>query len=269
MFNLVIILLSTINSEPIDSNNYKIAKYIIENIKSLEECTLTDLAKKCYVSNSSISRFCRDIGLKDFNDLKNQVIKFSMQDKFVSEKFNFKEFNTQSLSQSYILSIIDNLKHMTVSSSLDNEITSLVNDISTYKNVAAFGYMQSENVALNLQYDLQTSRKAIFTCIKFIDQVDYIEQADENTLIIIFSESGSYFDRVFQRKKPFKNLNKKPKICMITSNYTIEQPYIDMYIRYHSRNDYASHPYPLMIIADLICIQYAKLINLDSSTQQE
>ena len=29
MFNLVIILLSTINSEPKDSNNYKIAKHII------------------------------------------------------------------------------------------------------------------------------------------------------------------------------------------------------------------------------------------------
>ena len=32
MFNLMIILLSTINSEPKDSNNYKIAKFIIENI---------------------------------------------------------------------------------------------------------------------------------------------------------------------------------------------------------------------------------------------
>ena len=30
MFNLVIILLSTINSEPKDSNNYKIAKFTLE-----------------------------------------------------------------------------------------------------------------------------------------------------------------------------------------------------------------------------------------------
>ena len=37
MFNVMIILLSTINSEPKDSNNYKIAKFIIENIHNLEE----------------------------------------------------------------------------------------------------------------------------------------------------------------------------------------------------------------------------------------
>lgn len=267
MFNLIIILLSTINSEPKDSNNYKIAKYLIENIKSLDDCTLTDLARKCYVSNSSISRFCRDIGLKDFNDLKKQVAIFPMQYKQLAEKFNFKEYDENSLSHSYILSIIDNLKHMIASSTLDNDIISLVNDIKNYKNVAAFGYMQSENVALNLQYDLQTSCKAIFTCIKFVDQANYIESANSDTLIIIFSESGSYFDRVFPRKKPFKNLHTKPKICMITSNYAIQYPYIDMYIRYSSRNDYASHPYPLMVIADLICIQYAKLVEKENYEQ--
>ena len=43
----------------------KIAKYMIENMRDLEEYSLTDLAQACYVSNSSISRFCRDIGLKD------------------------------------------------------------------------------------------------------------------------------------------------------------------------------------------------------------
>ena len=75
MFNLMIILLAVINSEINDSNNYKIAKYIIENIDQLEDCSITELAKKCYVSNSSISRFCRDIGLRDYNELKNQVAK--------------------------------------------------------------------------------------------------------------------------------------------------------------------------------------------------
>ena len=55
--NLMIILLSTLNGEPKDSNNYRIAKYIIEHIHEMENCTLSQLAEKCYVSNSSISRF--------------------------------------------------------------------------------------------------------------------------------------------------------------------------------------------------------------------
>ena len=37
MFNLIIILLSTLNDEPKGSNNYKIAKYMIENMREILE----------------------------------------------------------------------------------------------------------------------------------------------------------------------------------------------------------------------------------------
>lgn len=46
MFNLVIILLSTLNGEPKGSNNYKIAKFMIENIRDLEDYTLTELLNR-------------------------------------------------------------------------------------------------------------------------------------------------------------------------------------------------------------------------------
>lgn len=258
MFNLIIILISTINSEPKDSNNYKIAKYIMENLSSLEDCTLTELAKQCYVSNSSISRFCKDIGLEDFNTLRNQIIHFTYLSKETrKQKFQFEDLDSQSLAHSYLLSVTQNLQRMNYKA-LDRDIQNLVEDIKKYDKIATFGYLQSENVALNLQYDLQTNGKIIFTRIKFKDQVEYIHHCDENTLLIIFSESGTYFNRVFKRMKPFTNLKKKPKIYMITSSSTHIDPFIDYYIRYNSKNDYASHPYPLMIIADLVCIQYAR-----------
>ena len=257
MFNLVIILLSTINTEPKDSNNYKIAKYIIENLHTLEDCTITELSRNCYVSSSSISRFCRDIGLSDFNELRIQVARIPLALQQASHKFSYKEFD-DSFCSSYVKSVTDNLFNAFDSREIEDKIQLLVNDLYTYKKVAAFGYMQSENVALNLQYDLQTSGKPIFTRLKFVDQVEYIKAAKEDTLIIIFSDSGSYFDYVFNRTTPFKNTAKKPKIYMVTSNKNLNIPYIDHLISYNSRKDYASHPYPLMLIADMICFQYAK-----------
>ena len=183
MFNLIIILLSTLNDEPKGSNNYKIAKYMIENMRDLEEYSLTDLAQACYVSNSSISRFCRDIGLKDFNALKNQIAKFSVESARLKRKFDYEKYESSSMFQSYVKNVISN----------------------SYQKIAAFGYMQSESVACNLQFDLQTSGKLIFSCFNIKDQADYITDADENNLIIIFSESGTYFDRIFPRAKPFKS----------------------------------------------------------------
>ena len=143
---------------------------------------------------------------------------------------------------------------------IEKQINTLVQEISSYQKIAAFGYMQSESVACNLQFDLQTSGKLIFSCFNIKDQADYITDADENNLIIIFSESGTYFDRIFPRAKPFKSNKKKPKICMITSDQSIEYPFIDFYIRYNSKGGYASHPYPLQLISDLICIKYSETL---------
>ena len=265
MFNLLIILLSTINSEPIDSNNYKIARYIMENIDTMEKCTISELAKQCYVSNSSVSRFCRDIGLEDFTALKQQITIYAIQHKSAPNKFKFQGFDDQSLCRSYLLSVIDNLNHM-YSKDVENQIKKVAKDISKYNKIAAFGYMQSESVALNLQFDLQRTDKVIFTCIKIVEQIDYINNADKDTLIIIFSESGAYFRRLFDRKKPFKNTQNKPKIYLITSNQDVSIPYVDEYIRYNCRHDYASHPYPLLMIEAMISISYTQLLYSQKNT---
>ena len=246
MFNLIIILLSTLNDEPKGSNNYKIAKYMIENMRDLEEYSLTDLAQACYVSNSSISRFCRDIGLKDFNALKNQIAKFSVESARLKRKFDYEKYESSSMFQSYVKNVISNLNYF-LENDIEKQINILVQEISSYQKIAAFGYMQSESVACNLQFDLQTSGKLIFSCFNIKDQADYITDADENNLI-------------FPRAKPFKSNKKKPKICMITSDQSIEYPFIDFYIRYNSKGGYASHPYPLQLISDLICIKYSETL---------
>ena len=88
----------------------------------------------------------------------------------------------------------------------------------------------------------------------------FLANNHEKTLIILFSDSGTYFDRIFPRAKPFKQQSKKPKICLITSNKELDYPFIDQYIRYDSRGDYATHPYSLTAIADTICIEYAKML---------
>ena len=256
MFNLIIILLATLNSEPKDSNNYRIAKYIIDHLQTLEDCTLSDLAKHCFVANSSISRFCREIGFKDFNELKIQLIRFQMESKQATNKFHYQTMLGRSLVDSYLTSVIENLTYM-VTPDMESRINQLAEDIERYEKVAAFGYMHSENAALSLQYDLQTSRKIIYTSLRFADQVDYLRHASERDLIIIFSDMATYFKRVFARVKPFKDTLHKPKIYMVTGNEHSALEYVDTYIRYHSRHDYASHPYPLMVIASLISLAYA------------
>ena len=136
MFNLIIILLSTLNDEPKGSNNYKIAKYMIENMRDLEEYSLTDLAQACYVSNSSISRFCRDIGLKDFNALKNQIAKFSVESARLKRKFDYEKYESSSMFQSYVKNVISNLNYF-LENDIEKQINTLVQEISSYQKILA------------------------------------------------------------------------------------------------------------------------------------
>ena len=188
MFNLIIILLSTLNDEPKGSNNYKIAKYMIENMRDLEEYSLTDLAQACYVSNSSISRFCRDIGLKDFNALKNQIAKFSVESARLKRKFDYEKYESSSMFQSYVKNVISNLNYF-LENDIEKQINTLVQEISSYQKIAAFGYMQSESVACNLQFDLQISKirqTILLTLMKIILLLFF--QNQEPILIVFFQE---------------------------------------------------------------------------------
>ena len=94
--------------------------------------------------------------------------------------------------------LISKFKLTFLENDIEKQINTLVQEISSYQKISRFWYMQSESVACNLQFDLQTSGKLIFSCFNIKDQADYITDADENNLIIIFSESGTYFDRIFQ-----------------------------------------------------------------------
>lgn len=56
--------------------------------------------------------------------------------------------------QSYVKNVISNLNYF-LENDIEKQINTLVQEISSYQKIAAFGYMQSESVACNLQFSLQ------------------------------------------------------------------------------------------------------------------
>lgn len=70
---LKIVFLSELVSSNDGSTNCQIATYILSHIDEVKKCTISELAKRCNVANSSISRFCKEIGLNDFTELKELI----------------------------------------------------------------------------------------------------------------------------------------------------------------------------------------------------
>ena len=252
-WKLPIIMMSEIVSSRADSTNGHIASYILRHMDELKNDSIRDVAAKANVSPSSISRFCRDIGLQDFGELKNLATSYQPpyqpQTNAIEPKVVLGE---------YVNAVTDSLRM--VRESVDMRIIDrLCKDINIFPRVAAFGMMKSEGVAMGLQADLALMGKYLYTKLPFSEQLDYLECADEKDLIIIFSYKGVYYDYGFSRQSR-KSKAHRPKVYFITSDPSSkERRDYDEVIWFNSRQNLSSHPYQLQLIAGLIAERYSQL----------
>ena len=259
---LPIIILSELASSKSDSINGYIAAYILGHLKEIKNDTIRELAAKMNVSASSISRFCRDIGLSDYNELKM----LAMDTKMNFEVYSFSDTAPQR-KDDYITAVEESLEQVRASIDM-KKLRKLCVDITRYERIAVFGLLKAEGVAMNLQTDLTLLGKHAVTKLPFSEQIDYLENADERCLVIIFSYTGIYFD--YGLPKSFrKPRGQRPKVYFITSDPAAKDSgYFDEVIWFESRQDQVSHPFQLQLIGSLIAQRYAHLLREGQSAAQ-
>jgi len=247
---LKIVFLSELVSSNDGSINCGIASYILSHIDEVKQSNIGELAKKCHVANSSISRFCKEVGLNDFVELKELINTTSFNFDLYSNHHNI---NTRSLD--FVTRVKESLN--LVCESLDYEaLKHLVKDIDRYEKIAIFGLLKAETVAMNLQSDLLMLGKVALTKVQFKQQLEYLKNATDKDLIIIFSYTGIYFEHIFPRRIPKQQA--KPKVYFVTSDYnSMSNKYFDEVISFKSLQDYASHPFQLQLVGSLIAQNYA------------
>ena len=76
METLIYNLLAYINNSLDKDINYHIAKTLLENFHKIEGFSLETAAEVCNVAPSTINRFCKRIGFRNFSNLRNSVIKY-------------------------------------------------------------------------------------------------------------------------------------------------------------------------------------------------
>lgn len=247
---LPVVFLSTVASEKKDSINSQIATYILGHMDDLQNIGIRDLAAECSVAVSSISRFCKDIGLRDFAELKELLL---------STDLRFEEYSPSSSGRErltdYAMKVKDSIEMVERSIDL-NAVNDLCEDIQRYERVAVFGLLKAGTVAVNLQCDLLMLGRQVYTNISYTQQMQYILEADEKDLIIIFSYTGSYFR--YQDPCDLKGRLKAPKIWLIGSKAEHNPPFVDRVITFRSAQDQNSHPYQLQFAAGLIAQEYAR-----------
>lgn len=249
---LPVVFLSVIASEKSGSINSAIASYILEHIDEVKNAGIKEMADRCHVGTGSISRFCKDIGLQDFVELKELLR--STDENF--EPYSQKELPRER-AEDYGRKVNHSINMVTKTLSV-KKLADLCQDLGRYEKVAVFGLLKAECAAINLQGDLWMMGKHVYTNVSYDQQIEYIRNAEKDCLILIFSYTGSYFE--YHKEKLFGDRDKKdrPRIWMISGRQKTFSEYVDKVLDFQSLQDHASHPYQLLYVAGLIAQEYAR-----------
>ena len=262
MGNLLNRLLIMLNDNDLDSTNYHIAMTLLMNFHSLCELSIGEVAKLCSVSKSTISKFIRTLNFEDYADFKYSAA-------FKENKFGFNLNYNQNIAESiekegyktYLDHVQGDIASLDLTMTAD-AVQELAYDLTVYKKVAAFGLLFSEIGALDLQMKLAYNGKFIVTNLDDVKQDTFIQRADEDTLIIIYSNSGFYIEKQqmseFHEKKDFSNI--RAKIVMITGNPKMkDHPAVDSCISFQHNSHIQTHSIIYPLINDRIVMEYRKL----------
>lgn len=89
---LVDSLFRILDHNNIGNPDHAIARYFLENYARIGELNIYDVAAECYVSRSSIRRFCKQVGYDNFLDLKKEFKQFDYQYNYFMEMHKGNDF---------------------------------------------------------------------------------------------------------------------------------------------------------------------------------
>lgn len=238
-----------------DSSDYRIAHYLLENCYVVQNISIQDVAEKCYVSKSTVSRFCRQIGYQDYRELNQAIYEAFLRASQVKFKPYMERTDGNQLYLDEVQECLDIVRKLATPALIDE----VVGDLMTHKRVGLLGKMQSNSVAIDLQHDLLVSHKVAAAPMMPENQLAFIENSDKETFLLVISSSGTYF-RGFLTSNTFER-DRRPKVTLLTNNAEmIGDPAYDRVIALPCEDTYAKHPLALKLFCNLIAVNYAKSV---------
>ena len=264
LFYRLIIFLDTANE---NDTNYNIAWYMANNFKKVAHMGISEMAKACYVSPATISRFCRTLGYENFAHLKLECELFQKNmvryENLARVPIDQLDKNPKHATESYVKDIVEHMENL--SQYLDwNAIDASIKLIHDSKTVAFFGTQFSHSAALHLQTDLMMLDKFSIAYMDAEQQLECAKSLDKNSVAIIISVNGNYLDTGSKALHYIKKSG--AKTILITHNRQISlADEVDHVIELGNRTGMRYGKHTLLTTVELISCRYFALYSHENS----
>lgn len=253
-----------------NNTNYNIAWYMVHHLDEIATIGISDLAKACFVSPATISRFCRTIGYDNFAHLKHDCAtsrKYRHRINNVNKiPVDSMRKNPKAVTEFYVHKINQAMEEMI--GYLDwkqiDEILKLIHD---YKKVYFFGTQFSHSAALHLQADLLMLDKFTIAYIDYEKQLESTKYLDQDSIAIIISVNGHFLNSANKAMHYIKKSN--AKIVFITHNAELEDAQVaDYVIELGSKENGRYGKHTLLTLMELLSSRYFSLFIDEESSNK-
>ncbi|WP_162990445.1 MurR/RpiR family transcriptional regulator [Mesobacillus foraminis] len=209
MEQLIYTLLAYINNSLDKDINYSVARSLLENIHKIEGFSLDTAAEACNVAPSTINRFCKRIGFRNFSNLRNSVV-FSNK-----SGESFEKSDSILNAARFIEQLEENVEMI---DHIPNEqIERIVNLINQSSRIVILGFEKYQIQALELQKKLLQAGKFCECDTNLFKQMDALDVLTEEDMIITISIQGHLLSEGFPLIEKIKTTKGK-KLLITFSN---------------------------------------------------
>ncbi|MGY3756574.1 MurR/RpiR family transcriptional regulator [Helcococcus kunzii] len=180
-------LCNLINDSNYYSSNYRIAKYLLENLYNIQNTLIYDIAEAAYTSRSTVRRFCISLGYDNFSDLK-EIFEKDYSGKFIVNDKNIIKSDDQLeyLEEVYKRRIDDIFQ--VLNKIFNVEVLHVIEDIVEILRKSKNVVLMSSGLQLDKLKEFQTSMARLG---KVIHLIKYNKNNDE--LLCNLTDDDSIF----------------------------------------------------------------------------
>lgn len=258
MKNLFYRLLIFLDSANESDTNYNIAWYMAHNFSSVANMGISKLARECFVSPATISRFCRALGYENFAHLKQECAFFtSSKRKFnnlIDVPLDMMKNDPKACTEYYSQQVSIGVKQLALHLDWD-VIDKVLRKIHDSETVAMFGVQFSHSAALHFQTDLLMLEKFTIAYMEIGRQIECAKNLDGNSLAIIVTVNGNFLGSGQKILSYIKKSN--AKVALITNNPEIDIGiHVDYTIVLGNKNNMRIGKHNLLTTMELMSLRY-------------
>lgn len=255
-------LLNFIDNTRVRDVNYDIAFEMLQNYKRLPDMSISEIADMCFVSTSTISRFCKFLGYQNFTEFKSHLgLNFHIKADYSKNLSAYLQTDREVAQEIFKNEVINNINQTMRPENLE-AAERIVDAVHERTHIVFFGSHYNLDAGKQFQKKMLLMGKYVELYTDWDEQYASAEKLNKDSLAVILSQECSYLSRYAPIWSAITDSG--AKIALITQNINSVYCSIPDYVMQCGvTNRDNSGKYGALLAVDLLLMLYYSKYGLE------